>query len=104
MRSSAPGVGDLVDAAAHEQVAGERPRGGMLDHLVDLELVVPRAGLEEEVVREILDQVAGGEHVVAVPGTALRVLRQRRPAAWLNGPLPRSVLKIPFGHALIEIS
>jgi hypothetical protein len=72
-----PRVGHLVDAAAHEQVARERSRGRVLDHLVHLELVVPRSRLEEEVVRQILDQVAGREHVVAVPGPALRVLRQR---------------------------
>ena len=53
-----PRVGDLVHAAAHEQVAGQRPRRRVLDHLVDLQLVVARAGLEEEVVRQVLDQVA----------------------------------------------
>ena len=70
-----------MHAAANEQEARQRPRGGMLDHLVDLELAVARAGLEEEVVRQILDEVAGREDVVAVPGTALRVLRQRSLAA-----------------------
>ena len=49
----------------------------MLHHLVDLELVVPGACLEEEVVCQILDEVAGGEDVVAGPGAALRVLRER---------------------------
>jgi hypothetical protein len=66
-----------VHAAANEQVARQRPGRGVLDHLVHLELVVPRAGLEEEVVRQILDEVAGREHVVAVPGPPLRVLRRR---------------------------
>ena len=70
-----------MDAAADEQVAGQRARGRMLDHLVDLELAVAGAGLEEEVVRQILDEVAGGEDVVAVPGPPLRVLRQRALAA-----------------------
>jgi hypothetical protein len=28
----------------------------------------------------------------------------RRPVAGLDGPLPRSVLRVPFGHVLIEIS
>ena len=74
-------VGDLVDAAADEQEAGQRACGRMLDHLVDLQLPVPRAGLEEEVVRQVLDQVAGREDVVAVPRAALRVLRQRALAA-----------------------
>jgi hypothetical protein len=62
------GVGDLVHAAADQQVARQRAGGGMLDHLVDLELVVARAGLEEEVVRQILDKVARRKHVIAVPG------------------------------------
>ena len=70
-----------MDAAAHEQVAGERASGRVLDHLVDLQLVVPRAGLEEEVVREVLDEVARREDVVAGPRPALRVLRQRTLAA-----------------------
>jgi hypothetical protein len=74
-------VGDLVHAAAHEQVAGERARRRVVDHLVDLELVVARAGLEEEVVRQVLDQVARGEDVVAVPGLAVGVLAQRALAA-----------------------
>jgi hypothetical protein len=71
----------LVHAAAHEQVARQRARRRMLDHLVDLELVVARAGLEEEVVREVLDEVAGRRDVVAGPRLAHRVLRQRRLAA-----------------------
>ena len=61
------GVGDLVDAAADQQVAGQGAGGRMIDHLIDLELVVARAGLEEEVVGEILNQISGGEHVVATP-------------------------------------
>jgi hypothetical protein len=72
-----PGVGDLMHAAANEQIAGQRAGGRVSDHLVDLELVVPGPGLEEEVVREILDEVARGEHVVAVPGLAHRVLAER---------------------------
>ena len=72
-----PCVGDLMDAAADEQEPGQRAGGGMLDRLVDLELAVAGAGLEEEVVGQVLDEVAGGEDVVAVPGTPLRVLRQR---------------------------
>ena len=74
-------VCDLVHAPAHEQVAGERPGGRVLDHLVDLQLVVPGARLEEEVVCQVLDQVPGREDVVAVPGSAVRVLRQRALAA-----------------------
>ncbi len=74
-------VGDLMHATADEQVAGQRAGRRMVDHLVDLELVVARAGLEEEVVRQILDQVPGGEDVVAVPGLAVRVLNQRGGAA-----------------------
>jgi hypothetical protein len=66
-----------VDAATDEQVARQCPGGRVLHHLVDLEFVVAGAGLEEEVVRQILDQVARGEDVVAVPGPTLRVLRQR---------------------------
>jgi hypothetical protein len=54
-----PRVGDLMDAAANQEVAGQRPRSGVVDHLVDLQLVVARARLEEEVVRQVLDQVAG---------------------------------------------
>ena len=75
-----PGVGDLVDAAADEQVAGQRAGGRVVDHLVDLELVVARAGLEEEVVRQVLDQVAGGEDVVAVPRLA--------DESWTSAPAP----------------
>jgi hypothetical protein len=66
-----------VDAAADEEVAGEGARGRVLDHLVHVQLVVPGARLEEEVVREVLDQVTGAEDVVAVPGPPLRVLRER---------------------------
>ena len=75
------GVGDLVDAAADEQVAGERAGGRVVDHLVDLELAVARAGLEEEVVHEVLDEVTGRRHVVAVPRLAVGVLDQRARAA-----------------------
>jgi hypothetical protein len=32
-------VGDLVDAAADEQVPGQRSRGGVLHHLVHLQLL-----------------------------------------------------------------
>jgi hypothetical protein len=67
--------------AAHEQVAGEGARRGVRHHLVDLQLVVARAGLEEEVVRQVLDQVAGREHVVAGPRRAARVLGKRALAA-----------------------
>jgi hypothetical protein len=70
-----------VYAAADEQVARERARRRVVDHLVNLELVVARAGLEEEVVREVLDQVARGEDVVAIPGLAVGVLAQRALAA-----------------------
>jgi hypothetical protein len=49
--------------------------------VVHLELVVARARLEEEVVRQVLDRVAGREHVVAVRGPPLGVLRQRALAA-----------------------
>ena len=61
-------VRDLVHAAPDEQVTGQRSRGRMLDHLIHLELVIACAGLQEEVVGEIFDQVSGREHVVAVPG------------------------------------
>ncbi len=76
-----PRVGDLVHAAADEQVAGQRARRRVVDHLVDLQLVVARAGLEEEVVRQVLDQVARGEHVVAGPRVAAASPRQRALAA-----------------------
>src|SRR5215204_7270447 len=69
-------IRDLVDPATDEQVPGQRTSGRVLDHLVDLELVVPGARLEEEVVREVLDEVARGEHVVAVPRPSVRVLRE----------------------------
>jgi len=49
----------------------------MLDHLVDLELVVASAGLEKEVVGEILDQIARGEHLIAAPGLGVRILDKR---------------------------
>jgi hypothetical protein len=63
----------------------------VLDHLVHLELVVPGAGLEEEVVREILDEVARREDVGAVPRPTLGVLRERAcpPAMkWCGFPIP----------------
>jgi hypothetical protein len=70
-------VRDLVDAAADEQVAGQRARRRVLDHLVHPQLAAAGARLEEVVVREVLDQVAGGEDVLAGPRLALRVERQR---------------------------
>jgi hypothetical protein len=51
-------VGDLMDAAADQQVAGERPGGGVVHGLVDLQLAVARAALQEVVVREQLDEIA----------------------------------------------
>src|SRR3712207_8230297 len=51
LRDALP-ICDLVDAAAHEEVPRERARRRVLDHLVDLELVVARTRLEEEVVRQ----------------------------------------------------
>jgi hypothetical protein len=53
----------------------------VIDHLVHLQLVVARAGLEEEVVREVLDEVARREDIVSRPRTPERVLRQRALAA-----------------------
>jgi hypothetical protein len=47
-----------MDASAHEQIAGQRSRNGMVDHLIHLQLVVPSTGLEEEVVGQVLDQVS----------------------------------------------
>jgi hypothetical protein len=47
----------------------------MVDHLIDLELVAARPGLEEEVVGEVLDQIPRGGHVVAVPRLAHRRAR-----------------------------
>ena len=75
------GVGDLVHAAAHEQVARERAGGRVVAHLVDAQLAAAGAGLEEVVVREVLDEVAGGVHVGAVPRLAVGVGRQRALAA-----------------------
>jgi hypothetical protein len=49
-----------VDAAADQQVPGQGSGSWMVDRLVGLELVVPRARLEEEVVGEVADQIAGG--------------------------------------------
>jgi hypothetical protein len=63
-----PGVGDLMHPAVDQEVARQPAGRGMLNHLVDLELVVPRSGLQEEVLCAVLDQVAGRKHVVAVPG------------------------------------
>jgi hypothetical protein len=47
-----------MDAASDEQVPGQGARCRMLDHLVDLQLVVAGARLEEEVVGQILDKVS----------------------------------------------
>ena len=55
----------------------EHYRGRMLDHLPHLELAVACACLEEEVVREILDDVSRREDVIAVPWPTLRVLGKR---------------------------
>lgn len=76
-----PREGDLVDATADEQVAGQGACRRMLDHLVDLQLVVLGTRLEEEVVGQILDEVARGEDVVPCPGPAERVLGQGSLAA-----------------------
>src|SRR5581483_11645708 len=73
-----PRICDLVQAAAYEQVAGQRAGGWVIDCLVDLQLVVARSRFEEEVVSQVFDQVARREHEVAVPGTPLGVLRKRR--------------------------
>ena len=76
-----PGVGHDVDAAAHQQVADHRPHGRIVGHLVDADLVGARAALQEEVVQQVELQVAAGEDVVARPGPAHRVDRQRLLAA-----------------------
>ena len=76
-----PRVGDLVDAAADEQVPRQRPRNRMVDHLVHLQLAVAGTGLEEEVVGQVLDEVAGREDVVTRPRPPLRVLGKRALAA-----------------------
>ena len=47
-----------MNATPHEEVAGQRSSRRMFDHLVNLQLVVPGSGFKEEVVREILDQIA----------------------------------------------
>ena len=72
-------VGDLVDAAADEQVARQRARRRVVAHLVDAQLAGASAGLEEVVVRQVLDEVAGGVHVGAVPRLAVGVGRAARP-------------------------
>ncbi len=72
-----PGVGDLVDAAAHEQVPRQGAGDRVVDHLVHLQLAVARARLEEEVVGQVLDEISGGEHVVTAPGLAHRILDER---------------------------
>src|SRR4051794_37628176 len=71
-----PRIRDLVYAAAHQQVSGERPRRWMVDRLVDLELAVACAGFEEEIVGQVLDQVAGREDVIARPWRSARVDRE----------------------------
>jgi hypothetical protein len=50
----------------------------MLDHLIHLELVVQRTGLEEEIVGQVLDRVSRREDVVAIPGMPLGVLGKHR--------------------------
>src|SRR5688572_12141226 len=69
-------IRDLVDASTNEQVPRQRSRRRVLDHLPDLELVIARSGLQEEVVRQVFDKVTGRENVVAGPGSPLRVLWQ----------------------------
>jgi hypothetical protein len=49
----------------------------VIGHLVDADLLRPRAALQEEVVQQIEDEVAGVEDVVALPRLAERVGRQR---------------------------
>ena len=71
-----PGVGHDVDAAAHQQVADHRPRGRVVGHLVDADLVGAGAALQEEVVQQVELQVAAGEDVLPGPGVAHRVDRQ----------------------------
>ena len=60
-----PGVGHDVHAAAHQQVADHRPGRRVVDHLVDADLVRPRAALQEEVVQQVELEVAAGEDVAA---------------------------------------
>ena len=47
------GVRDLMHAAAHEQIPGQRAGGGVVDSLVDPELPGTGAGLQEVVVRQV---------------------------------------------------
>ena len=70
-----------MDAAAHEQVARQRARRRVIAHLIDAQLAAAGAGLEEVVVREVLDEVARGVHVGPVPRLAVRIGRQRALAA-----------------------
>jgi hypothetical protein len=72
------GVGHDVHAAAHEQVAHRGARRRVARHLVDADLLCPRAALEEEVVQHVHLQVPRGDHVGAAPRVALRVHRHRR--------------------------
>ena len=60
-----PGIGQGMDASANEKISQHGPRGGIVCHLVDPELLRPGARLEEKVVQKVQDQVAGGKDVIA---------------------------------------
>lgn len=60
-----------MHSSTNEEVAGQRAGGRMVHHLVDLQLVVARSRLEEEVVGEVLNEIARGEDVIPVPGAPL---------------------------------
>ena len=64
--------------SANKKIAEHGAGGGIVCHLVDAELLRPRAVLEEEVVQKIQDQVAGGEDIVAGPAYPARIHWQRR--------------------------
>ena len=92
-------VGDLMDAAADEQVARQRARRRVVAHLVDAQLAGASTRLEEVVVRQVLDEVAGGVHVRAVPRHAVRVGGQGALAAEVVVVLVRLALDVADVHA-----
>jgi hypothetical protein len=59
-----------VHAATYGQIPHHLPSDRIVDHLIDADLVGPRAALEEEIVQQVELEVAARENVRARPWRA----------------------------------
>lgn len=62
-----PDVGELVDAAPEEQVAGHLADDRVVRHLLDADRAHPGVTLQDDVVEQVEHQVAGIEADFALP-------------------------------------